>query len=95
MMAKQGKRLFLLTGSPRVWMENVVNFLALGGLFERKFHGEMFGTKSEVFEKLAKEFDPETILSIGDQFETDLKPASDLGMSIFEVKDPSDFKKLI
>lgn len=94
-IAKRGKRLFLLTGAPRVWMENVLKFLDLGEVFERKFNGEMFGKKDEIFESLAKEFNPNTIISIGDQFETDLKPARALGMSIFEVKDPTDLQKLI
>ena len=91
-IAKQGKRLFLLTGAPRVWMENVLRFLVLEDIFERKYQGEMFATKNEVFENLANEFDPRTILSIGDQLETDLKPAMDLGMSTFHVKNPSDVK---
>lgn len=90
-----GKRLFLLTAAPRIWMENVMTKLALGENFERKIHGEMFGSKTEIFESLAKEFRPETILSIGDQFKADLKPAQALGMSIFEIKDPNDFEKLI
>ena len=90
-----GKRLFLLTAAPRVWMKNVVKELDLDGHFERKYHGEMFGPKTEIFESLAKEFDPKTILSIGDQFETDLRPAINLGMSILEIKKPNDIKKLI
>lgn len=94
-IANQGKRLFLLTGAPRIWMENVINFMALGDIFERKFNGEMFGKKDEIFESLSKEFDPKTIMSVGDQFETDLKPAIDLGMNVFEVKRPDDLQKLI
>jgi len=90
-----GKRKFLLTAAPRVWMENVVRELNANQIFERKYNGEMFGPKTEIFESLAKEFDPKTILSIGDQFETDLRPAIELGMSIFQVKDPNDLQKLI
>lgn len=94
-IANQGKRLFLLTAAPRIWMENVLKFLVLDDVFERKYYGEQFGSKKEIFESLAKEFNPRKILSIGDQFETDLKPAMDLGMSIFEIRDPDDLKKLI
>lgn len=92
---KLGKRLFLLTGAPKVWMENVMAELDLNEIFERKFNGEMFGKKDEIFELLAKEFDPKTILSIGDQFDSDLAPAQNLGMNIFQVTDPRDLLKLI
>lgn len=94
-LRKGGKRLFLLTSAPRIWMENVVRELGLDDHFERKINGEMFGIKDEIFASLAKEFEPGIILSVGDQFKTDLKPAQELGMSTFEVKDPEDFKKLI
>lgn len=94
-MAQRGKRLFLLTGAPRVWMENVLKYLVLEDVFERKYHGEMFARKTEIFESLARDFEPASILSAGDQFETDLKPAKDLGMDIFEVKNPKDLLKLL
>lgn len=91
----QGKRLFLLTASPRIWMENVIRELDLDKEFERKYNGQMFVLKDEIFELLSKEFDPRIILSVGDQFRTDLRPAQERGMAIFEVKSPSDFNKLI
>lgn len=94
-LRRDGKRLFLLTAAPRVWMENVVNELNLGSIFERKYHGEMFGPKTEIFEALAKEFDPAKIVSIGDQFKSDLEPAQKLGMGIFHVKKPEDLLLLI
>lgn len=90
-----GQRMFLLTAAPGVWMENVVRELGIGQTFERKYHGEMFGTKSEVFESLAREFDPRRVLSVGDQLETDIKPAVDLGMIPFMVKGPNDLLNLI
>lgn len=91
----QGKRLFLLTASPCVWMENVVKYLDLDKEFERKYNGQMFSVKDEIFELLSKEFDPKTILSVGDQFRTDLRPAQERGMAVFEIGFPSDFNKLI
>ena len=94
-IAKQYKKLFLLTGAPRVWMENVLGFLKLEDLFERKYHGEMFEKKDEIFKTLANEFDPKTILSVGDQFETDLKPAQELGIKTLLVQKPEDLLKLI
>lgn len=93
-LKQNGKRLFLLTAAPSVWMENVVRELKLEECFERKIHGEMFDKKDEIFTALAKEFRPDTILSVGDQFKTDLKPALELGMLTFEVKKPDDLQKL-
>lgn len=88
-------RLFLLTGAPRIWMENVLNFLGIINLFERKYNGEMFGKKDEIFNKLVNEFDPKCLLSIGDQFDSDLKPAQDLKIAILEIKKPNDLLQLI
>lgn len=94
-LSKTNKKLFLLTGAPRVWMENTLKFLELSDLFERKFNGEMFGTKSEIFQKLANEFDPSSLLSIGDQLESDILPAQKFGLKTFLVKNSEDLLKLI
>lgn len=94
-LSKTDKKLFLLTGAPRVWMENALEFLELSDLFERKFNGEMFETKSEVFQKLADEFDPTSIISIGDQLESDILPAEKFGIKTLHIKKPEDLLKLI
>jgi FMN phosphatase YigB (HAD superfamily) len=90
-----GKKLFLLTAAPRIWMENVVNELGLSDHFERKFHGEMFIKKDEIFEQVAGEFDPSQIISIGDQLETDLIPAAKFGISVLHITRVEDINKLI
>ena len=94
-LAKTNKRLFLLTGAPRIWMENVMKELGLSEVFERKFNGEMFATKSDIFEKLAREFEPSSLMSIGDQLESDILPAEKFGLKTFLVKNPEDLLKLI
>lgn len=94
-LSKTDKKLFLLTGAPRVWMENALEFLELSDLFERKFNGEMFGTKSEIFEMLAEEFEPSSLLSIGDQLESDILPAEKFGIKTLHIKKPEDLLKLI
>ena len=94
-LKRTGKILFLLTAAPRVWMENVVRKLGLDSVFERKYHGEMFGPKTDIFGVLAKEFNPGKIMSIGDQSETDIDPAKKLGMSTFRIDTPEDLLKLI
>lgn len=94
-LVENEKRLFLLTSAPRIWMENVINELNLADLFERKYCGEMFSSKNEIFYKLSGEFDPKKIISVGDQLETDLKPAQQLGMKTFLVSRPEELIKLI
>ncbi len=89
------KRLFLLTAAPRVWMENVLKTLGLENSFERKINGEEFASKQEVFKKLAQEFSPTTLLSVGDQLDTDILPAELLGMQTFQVKKTADLLKLL
>lgn len=93
-LKSDGKMLILLTAAPRVWMENVITELGLVDHFERKYNGEMFETKNQIFETLVKEFGSNTILSVGDQFETDLAPAQKLGIGIFQVKRPEDLLRL-
>lgn len=94
-ISRSGLRMFLLTAAPRIWMINVLNFLDLNTAFERKYNGEMFDTKEDVFISLAKEFNPNSLLSVGDQDYSDIVPAANLGMQGFLVKDSSDFSKLI
>lgn len=43
---------------------------------------------------LAGRYKPENIISVGDQYETDLKPAQKLGMRTLQVKNPKDLKPL-
>lgn len=94
-LKKIGQKMFLITAAPRVWMENVVGRLGLEACFERIINGEQFATKSDVFVELLQEFKPEDLLSVGDQFETDIKPAKELGMKTFLVKSPDDLVQLI
>jgi hypothetical protein len=55
----------------------------------------MFVIKDEIFNLLAHEFEPISMVSVGDQFNTDLRPALERGMCVFEIKAPTDFNKLI
>lgn len=95
LLKQSGKRLFLLTSAPRIWMNNVLNELNLNGVFERKISGEDFQTKGEIFESLVNEFNPNSIISIGDQISTDILPARKFGINTFFVTKPSDLLKLI
>ncbi len=94
-LKQSNKRLFLLTGAPKIWMNNVLNELNLTSIFERKISGENFQRKEEIFESLVNEFEPDSMISIGDQIQTDIIPAAKFGINTFLVTKPGDLLKLI
>lgn len=93
-LKKQKKNLILLTAAPAVWRDNVLKYLEITDCFSQLFSGENFRSKQEIFEKLSLDFSPGSILSVGDQYLTDIEPASNLGMRTFEVKNPMDLESL-
>lgn len=93
-LKKQKKNLILLTAAPAVWRDNVLKYLEITDCFCQLFSGENFRSKQEIFEKLSLDFSPGSILSVGDQYLTDIEPASNLGMRTFEVKNPMDLESL-
>jgi FMN phosphatase YigB (HAD superfamily) len=44
---------------------------------------------------LAGRYDPSKIISVGDQEETDLRPARERGMKTLQVKNPSEINQLL
>lgn len=87
-------KLILLTSAPRVWTRKVINYLGIDKFFESIYTGEQYGQKEEIFTLLAGRYKPQNIISIGNQYQTDIKPAKELGMHVFEVTTPKDLKKL-
>lgn len=90
-----GLNLILLTSAPAVWQETVVKYLRLSNIFDEIYAADSFGNKDEVFKQLAQRFSPSTSISIGDQLETDIKPAQELGFLTLLVKSPSELTKLL
>ncbi|MBP9690898.1 HAD hydrolase-like protein [Candidatus Woesebacteria bacterium] len=80
----------LLTAAPRIWAEKVLNYIGVSELFEVKYTGDQFGTKAEIFEMLAGRYQPENIISVGDQEQTDIIPAQKYGISGILVQNPPD-----
>lgn len=89
----QQKKLILLTSAPRVWAQQVLDFIGIKDSFEVLYTGEQFGNKDEIFTMLAGRYIPSNILSVGDQIETDIKPAEKLGINTFQVSSPTDLKQ--
>lgn len=89
-ISELGKQLILLTAAPRIWQERVLNFLELEKCFSEIYYGEQFKHKNEIFSTLQVKYPQKKILSIGDQFESDIEPAISQGMLGFQVKHPDD-----
>lgn len=94
-IAKGDKKLILVTSAPKVWQQQVLNYLGLTEIFESVYTGEDFKQKPEIFSMLAERYLPTNILSVGDQLKTDIQPAVELGFQTFLVANPNDLEKLI
>ena len=94
-IAKMNIELILLTQAPRIWKNNVFAFLKINDIFAETYTGEEYMHKTEMFPKIAKSRNPLTVLSIGDQIETDIAPAKEQGFYTFHVNSPKDLLKLI
>lgn len=85
----------LLTSAPRVWMKRVFETLGIGDVFELTYSGEQFGTKNEIFARLAGWYTPANVISIGDQEQTDIVPAKAYGFRTLLVSSPADVQNLL
>jgi len=94
-IASRGKKMILLTQAPSVWQRKVLDYLEISDCFDEVYTAEDFKLKTEIFEKVKRESGGKVILSVGDQFETDIKPARELGMEVFLVENPNDLVKLV
>lgn len=92
---KPDTKFVLVTSAPKKWTAKVLQYLGIDETFEIIFTGEMYETKSDVFKILAGRYSPTNILSIGDQKDTDITPADDLGMNTLLVSGPYDLGKLV
>lgn len=92
-----GEQITLLTAAPSVWTTQVLDLLGSGGLFNEVITAERFTSKAEIFRLALKSgrFAPSEYLSIGDQLETDISPAKELGMQTLLVTSPNDFNLLL
>jgi FMN phosphatase YigB (HAD superfamily) len=84
-MRNMGIYTVLLTSAPKVWREPAVSHCGLKGAFYREIDRGMYSSKTKALEALAWEFDPAHTVSIGNQIETDILPAHELGMRVYHV----------
>ena len=83
-------KLILLSSSPKIWIDKAIDYLGIKDKFKTIYSGEDFDFKTEIFEKLAKIYSPKNITSIGDQENTDIQPAINLGFKTLLIKKPQD-----
>lgn len=88
-------KFILLTSAPRIWANNVLAYLGADRYFEAIYTGEQYGTKAEIFRILAGRYNPDKMLSVGDQEETDILPALQCGMNEWLIENPNDLKDLL
>ncbi len=94
-LAKAGNKIILLTSAPKVWQQQVINFLGIDRCFEAVYTGEDFGQKQEIFSMISQRYKKENILSVGDQLLTDIQPAEKLGLQTLFIDQPEDLEKLL
>jgi len=93
-LVARGSKIILLTSGAKAWQEQVCNYLGITKLFDTIYTGEDFGTKDEIFAKLSQQYSPTDMISVGDQYKTDIEPAQKYGISTLWVKEPKDITKL-
>lgn len=91
-----GIEVILLTAAPRVWTKNVFSTLGLRvGDFENVFTAEQHFDKGEILDRIIADQNPRRIISIGDQYESDILPALERGCQIKQVNSPEDTWKIL
>lgn len=74
----------ILTNSPLIWANRVLNWLGVSRFFERVYTGDIGARKpqKEAFERAARDFNVNfnEILMIGDELENDILAAKELGI---------------
>lgn len=72
----------ILTAAPKVWANKVIEFFRIEPFLAKTTTAEEYTNKVEIFQQVPN---PDRSVSIGDQLETDILPAQNLGLSTFQV----------
>ncbi len=94
-LSKTGIELILVTQAPSIWQNKVFTLMGIQNVFKQVITAENFLNKTEVFPNIAKGLNPKTVIAIGDQLDSDIAPAQELGFYTFHVKSPNDLLKLL
>jgi FMN phosphatase YigB (HAD superfamily) len=84
---KQEFDYYVISDAPMVWINNVLDYLSIQDRFESKFSGvdlkKKEGLFSYVLEQIVKK--PIECIMVGDEIDTDIIPASALGINSIYV----------
>lgn len=94
-LGDRGVRMTLVTASPRIWQERVLKYLGISELFEKVWCAEQYSKKGEVYAELIEGLDPGAVLAVGDQYESDICPAEELGMLTWWLEKEDDINELL
>lgn len=93
--SKLNTKIVLLTSAPSVWAKSVLKLIGIEKCFENIYTGEQYDTKREIFEMLSIRYNPDNVISVGDQLETDILPAQKFGIKGFRVTQPENLWYLV
>ncbi len=88
-------KLILLTYSPLVWAEKVLDRLNIKDVFYEIYTANDFNNKEEIFKKIALEHKDFEKYSVGDEVGKDIIPAEHYGFKGVYVKSPNQIELLI
>lgn len=94
-MTPNKPKIILLTAAPSIWMKRTIEYLDIGECFDRQISGSEFKVKEDVFSELAYEFAGSKVLSLGDQYQTDIYPALNLGLMAIKAMNSRDTVRLL
>lgn len=94
-LKSKGKKIVLLTSAPSMWAKRVVQHLGLDRIIDEIITAEYFDIKSDIFKRISQEYIPGRTLSIGDQEDTDIIPAEELGLITLHISHPREFSRII
>lgn len=94
-LKSKGKKIVLLTSAPSMWAKRVVQHLGLDRIIDEIITAEYFDIKSDIFKRISQEYVPGRTLSIGDQEDTDIIPAEELGLITLHISHPREFSRII
>lgn len=85
-LREKGALLVLLTSAPQVWQKKIFQYLSLDeSTFYKIYTTDQSKSKQEMMKEIKIFFEDIPVYSVGDQYETDIKPAEELGFTTRQV----------
>ena len=79
------EKIVLISSSPKIWVYRVLKYLDVFDKFERIYTAEDALAKADIYRSYIGKFKPSEMLSVGDQYHSDIAPAREMGMNAIQV----------